>query len=393
MKDAVIVSGARTAMGKGRKGTLRTVRPDDLGACVIREAVARAAGLEPAEVEDVLLGCAIPEQEQGMNVARISTLKAGLPVTTSAATINRFCSSGLQTISQAFDQIRCGHSEVVVAGGVESMSRVAMFQRTYANPGFANDWPEVYIGMGLTAENLARKYGISREEADEFSVESHRKALAALEGGRFNEEIVPYRFSLKRPGESGSVEETEVEFSVDECPRPGTDLDGLSKLRPVFSAAGTVTAGNASQMSDGAAAVVVMSAAKAEELGLRPRLVLRSYNVSGVAPEIMGIGPVEAVPRALEQAGLTLDDMDVIELNEAFAVQALSVIRELDLPLEKVNVNGGAVALGHPLGCTGARMTLTALGELERREARYALVTMCIAAAWAPRAFASGFEA
>ena len=258
------------------------------------------------------------------------------------------------------------------------MSRVAMFQRTYANPGFANDWPEVYIGMGLTAENLARKYGISREEADEFSVESHRKALASIEEGRFNEEIVPYRFSLKKPGKNGSVEETEVEFSVDECPRPGTDLDGLSKLRPVFSATGTVTAGNASQMSDGAAAVVVMSSAKAEELGLRPRLVLRSYNVSGVAPEIMGIGPVEAVPRALEQAGLTLDDMDVIELNEAFAVQALSVIRELDLPLEKVNVNGGAVALGHPLGCTGARMTLTALGELERREARYALVTMCI---------------
>ena len=378
MKDAVIVSGARTAMGKGRKGTLRTVRPDDLGACVIREAVTRAAGLNPAEVEDVLLGCAIPEQEQGMNVARIATLKAELPVTTSAATINRFCSSGLQTISQAFDQIRCGHSDVVVAGGVESMSRVAMFQRTYANPGFANDWPEVYIGMGLTAENLARKYGISREEADEFSVESHRKALEALKEGRFNEEIVPYRFSLKRPGENGSVEETEVEFSVDECPRPGTDLAGLSKLRPVFSATGTVTAGNASQMSDGAAAVVVMSAAKAEELGLRPRLVLRSYNVSGVAPEIMGIGPVEAVPRALEQAGLTLDDMDVIELNEAFAVQALSVIRELDLPIEKVNVNGGAVALGHPLGCTGARMTLTALGELERREARYALVTMCI---------------
>jgi len=378
MKDAVIVSGARTAMGKGRKGTLRTVRPDDLGACVIREAVARAGGLDPAEVEDVLLGCAIPEQEQGMNVARISTLKAGLPVTTSAATINRCCSSGLQTISQAFDQIRCGHSDVVVAGGVESMSRVAMFQRTYANPGFANDWPEVYIGMGLTAENLARKYGISREESDEFSVESHRKALEARDGGRFTDEIVPYRFSVKRPGENGAVEETGVEFSVDECPRPGTDLEGLSKLRPVFSATGTVTAGNASQMSDGAAAVVVMSSAKAEELGLRPRLVLRSYNVSGVAPEIMGIGPVEAVPRALEQAGLTLDDMDLIELNEAFAVQALSVIRELDLPLEKVNVNGGAVALGHPLGCTGARMTLTALGELERREARYALVTMCI---------------
>tara|TARA_Y100000758_G_C16049572_1_gene421109 strand:+ start:357 stop:1535 length:1179 start_codon:yes stop_codon:yes gene_type:complete len=378
MKDAVIVSGARTAMGKGRKGTLRTVRPDDLAACVIREAVERAEGLDPAEVEDVLLGCAIPEQEQGMNVARIAALKAGLPVTTSAATINRFCSSGIQTISQAFDQVRCGHSEVVVAGGTESMSRVAMFQRTYANPGFANDWPEVYIGMGLTAENLALKYGISREDSDAFSVESHRKALAAVAEGKFSEEIVPYRFSLKRPGENGTVTETEVEFSVDECPRPGTDLEGLSKLRPVFSASGTVTAGNASQMSDGAAALVVMSAEKAESLGLRPRLILRSYNVSGVAPEIMGIGPVEAVPKALQQAGLTIDDMDVIELNEAFAVQALSVIRELELPPEKVNVNGGAVALGHPLGCTGARMTLTALSELERLEGRYALVTMCI---------------
>ena len=378
MKDAVIVSGARTAMGKGRKGTLRTVRPDDLGACVIREAVDRAKGLEPADVEDVLMGCAIPEQEQGMNVARIASLKAGLPVTTPAATINRFCSSGIQTISQAFAQVRCGHSEVVVAGGTESMSRVAMFQRTYANPGFARDWPEVYIGMGLTAENLARKYGISREESDEFSVESHRKALEARDGGRFTDEIVPYRFSVKRPGENGAVEETGVEFSVDECPRPGTDLEGLSKLGPVFSTRGTVTAGNASQMSDGAAAVVVMSSEKAEALGLRPRLILRSYNVSGVAPEIMGIGPVEAVPRALAQAGLTLDDMDIIELNEAFAVQALSVIRELDLPAEKVNVNGGAVALGHPLGCTGARMTLTALSELERRDARYALVTMCI---------------
>ena len=378
MKDAVIVSGARTAMGKGRKGTLRTVRPDDLGACVIREAVDRAKGLEPADVEDVLMGCAIPEQEQGMNVARIASLKAGLPVTTPAATINRFCSSGIQTISQAFDQVRCGHSEVVVAGGTESMSRVAMFQRTYANPGFARDWPAVYIGMGLTAENLARKYGISREESDEFSVESHRKALEARDGGRFTDEIVPYRFSVKRPGENGAVEETGVEFSVDECPRPGTDLEGLSKLRPVFSTRGTVTAGNASQMSDGAAAVVVMSSEKAEALGLRPRLILRSYNVSGVAPEIMGIGPVEAVPRALAQAGLTLDDMDIIALNEAFAVQALSVIRELDLPAEKVNVNGGAVALGHPLGCTGARMTLTALSELERRDARYALVTMCI---------------
>ena len=378
MKDAVIVSGARTAMGKGRKGTLRTVRPDDLGACVIREAVDRAKGLEPADVEDVLMGCAIPEQEQGMNVARIASLKAGLPVTTPAATINRFCSSGIQTISQAFDQVRCGHSEVVVAGGTESMSRVAMFQRTYANPGFARDWPEVYIGMGLTAENLARKYGISREESDEFSVESHRKALEARDGGRFTDEIVPYRFSVKRPGENGAVEETGVEFSVDECPRPGTDLEGLSKLRPVFSTRGTVTAGKASQMSDGAAAVVEMSSEKAEALGLRPRLILRSYNVSGLAPEIMGIGPVEAVPRALAQAGLTLDDMDIIELNEAFAVQALSVIRELDLPAEKVNVNGGAVALGHPLGCTGARMTLTALSELERRDARYALVTMCI---------------
>jgi acetyl-CoA acyltransferase len=361
MREAVITSTARTAMGKGRKGTLRTARPD-----------------EPAQVDDVLIGCAIPEEEQGMNVARIASLKAGLPVTTAAATINRFCASGLQTISQACDEIRCGHAEVVVAGGTESMSRVAMFARSHPNPGFADEWPDVYLGMGLTAENLARKYGIGREESDRFALESHEKSLAAIAAGKFADEIVPFTFDLKKPGANGKVERQPVEFKVDECPRADTTLEGLAKLKPVFAARGTVTAGNASQMSDGAAAVVVMSEAKAEALGLEPIAVLRSYAVAGVPPEIMGIGPVEAVPKALRQAGLTLDDIDLIELNEAFAVQALAVIRELDLPREKVNVNGGAVALGHPLGATGARLVVTVLAELERRGGRYALVTMCI---------------
>ncbi len=378
MKDAVITSGARTAMGKGKKGTLRTARPDDLAACALRAAVDRSEGLALESVEDVLLGCAIPEQEQGMNVARIASLKAGFPVTTSAATINRFCSSGLQTISQAVDEIRCGHVDVVVAGGTESMSRVAMFSRSYANPEFAADWPEVYLGMGLTAENLAQKYGIGREEADQFAFESHQKALAAIEGGKFDDEIVPYRFEVRKPGSGGQVDAKEVEFARDECPRADTTVEGLGKLRPVFHAKGTVTAGNASQMSDGAAAVVVMSSDKADELGLKPLAALRSFAVAGVPPEIMGIGPVEAVPKALKQAGLTIDDIDLIELNEAFAVQALSVMKELDLPAEKVNVNGGAVALGHPLGCTGARLTVTALEELRRRNGKYAMVTMCI---------------
>jgi acetyl-CoA acyltransferase len=365
-------------MGKGRKGTLRTVRPDDLGAAVIREALRRAPGLRAEDVEDVLLGCAIPEQEQGMNVARIASLKAGLPVTTAAATVNRFCASGLQTIATAVDEVRCGRADVVVAGGTESMSRVAMFSRSHPNPGFARDWPDVYLGMGLTAENLAKKYGIGREESDRFSLDSHQKALAAAQAGKYSAEIVPFPVELKSPAPGGKVERRRVDFAVDECPRADTTLEGLAKLSPVFANRGTVTAGNASQMSDGAAAVVVLSAEKAKALDLKPIAQLRAFAVAGVSPEIMGIGPVAAVPKALRQAALTLDDIDLIELNEAFAVQALSVMKELELPPDKVNVNGGAVALGHPLGCTGARLTVSVLNELKRRGGRYALVTMCV---------------
>ncbi len=378
MTEAVITSGVRTPMGKGRKGTLRTVRPDDLGALVIREVVKRAKGLKPEDVGDVLMGCAIPEGEQGMNVARIASLKAGLPSTVPAATINRFCSSGLQTIAMAVDEIRSGRTDVVVAGGTESMSRVAMFPRSYANPLFAEAWPDVYLGMGLTAENLARKYGISREDSDRFSLESHQKALRAMADGKFAGEIVPVPVESRKPGPGGKTVKETVPLSADECPRADTTMEGLSKLKPVFALKGTVTAGNASQVSDGAAAVVVMSEARARELGLKPLARLVSFAVAGVPPEIMGIGPVAAVPKALKQAGLTLDQIDLIELNEAFAVQALSVIRELGLPREKVNVNGGAVALGHPLGATGARLTVTAMAELERRKARYALITMCV---------------
>ena len=378
MREAVIVSGARTAMGKGRKGSLRIVRPDDLGAAVIKESVRRAEGLKPEDVDDVIMGCAMPEQEQGMNVARISSLKAGLPTSVPAVTVNRFCSSGLQTIAMAVEGVLAGRADVIVAGGTESMSRIPMFARAYPNPEFAADWPDVYLGMGLTAENLAAKYGVSREEADQFSCRSHENAVGAIEAGKFVDEIVPFNIVDRRPGRDGSTEVREIEFAVDECPRADTSMEGLAKLRPVFHLKGTVTAGNASQMSDGAAAVVVMSKDRADSLGLRPMAVLRSFAVAGVDPEIMGIGPVEAVPKALKQAGLSLDDIEIIELNEAFAVQALSVMKELGLDPEKVNVNGGAVALGHPLGCTGARLSLSAMHELRRRQAKYALVTMCI---------------
>ncbi|HVR76440.1 MAG TPA: thiolase family protein, partial [Planctomycetota bacterium] len=378
MPEAVIVSGVRTPLGKGRKGTLRTVRPDDLAALVIREAVQRARGLDPADVGDVLMGCAIPEGEQGMNVARIASLLAGLPPSVPAATINRFCSSGLQTIAMAVDEIQAGRTDVVVAGGTETMSRVAMFGRSHPNPKFAESWPGVYLGMGLTAENLARKYSIPREEADRFSLESHQKAIRAIAQGKFEREIVPVPVEVRKPGLKDAPAPEMHLFSRDECPRADTTLEGLQKLKPVFAAGGTVTAGNASQMSDGAAAVVVMSRKRAEDLGLKPLAVLRSFAVAGVPPEIMGIGPVAAVPVALRQAGLGLEEIDIIELNEAFAVQALSVMKELGLPPEKVNVNGGAVALGHPLGATGARLVVTALHELERRGKRYALITMCV---------------
>jgi acetyl-CoA acyltransferase len=295
-----------------------------------------------------------------------------------AATINRFCSSGLQTIAMAVDEIQSGRAEVVVAGGTESMSRVAMFPRSYPNPEFAAEWPDVYLGMGLTAENLAKKYGIGREESDRFSLASHQKALRAIAEGKFKDEIVPVKVELHKPRLNGGGGPEAFEFALDECPRADTTLEGLAKLKPVFALKGTVTAGNASQMSDGAAAVVVMSAARAKALGVKPRARIVAYAVAGVPPEIMGIGPVAAVPKALQQAGLTLDDIDIIELNEAFAVQALSVMKDLALDPEKVNVCGGAVALGHPLGATGARLTVTALAELERRGARRALITMCV---------------
>lgn len=378
MREAVIVSTARTAMGKGRKGTLKTVRPDDMAALCIEEAVNRAPGLEKEMVDDVLVGCAIPEGEQGMNVARVASLKAGLPVETPAMTINRFCSSGLQSIALAADRIRTGGADVIVAGGTETMSRVEMFGRSHPNPQLAADWPDVYLGMGLTAENLAEQYGISREESDQFSFESHQKAVAAIESGKFDEEIVPMKFQRRVPGKNGGVDHRDIDFKTDECPRADTSLEGLARLKPVFKMGGTVTAGNASQMADGAAMVVVMSEEKARELGVDPIAYFRSYAVAGVAPEVMGIGPVNAVPKALDMAGLKVDDIDLIELNEAFAVQALSVAKELEFPMDRLNVNGGAVALGHPLGATGARLTVSILSELARRDGKRAMVTMCI---------------
>ena len=378
MEDAVIVGGVRTAMGKGKKGTLRGTRPDDLASLVIREVVARTKGLAPSQVEDVVLGCAFPEKEQGMNVARIAALRAGLPVEVPAVTVNRFCSSGLQAIAMAAERIRSGGAEVIVAGGVESMSRVEMMGRSNANPHFTREWPDVYLGMGLTAENLARQYKISREESDRFSVASNQKAAAAIAAGKFSGEIVPVKVERRRPAAGGKVQTESADFKTDECPRADTTLEGLSKLRPVFARDGTVTAGNASQMSDGAAAVVVMSRKRAESMGLKPLGVFRSFAVAGVGPEVMGIGPVKAVPKALAMAGLKLDQIDLIELNEAFAVQALAVAKELGLPMDRLNVNGGAVALGHPLGATGARLTVSILNELQRRGGRYALVTMCI---------------
>jgi acetyl-CoA acyltransferase len=376
MPDAVIVSSVRTAVGKAGRGTLRQTRPDDLAAAAIREALARLPAVKPAMVEDVILGCAMPEAEQGMNVARQASLLAGIPYTAGAMTVNRFCSSGLQAIALAAQEIESGAAEVVVAGGTESMSLVPMGGHKIApNPLLLERYPDSYLGMGLTAELLARKYGIDRERSDVFSLASHRKALAAIAAGRFKDEIVP--FSVTLPGDNGDKPRS-VEFDTDEGPRPDTDLPALAKLKPAFAADGIVTAGNSSQMSDGAAATVVMSAPRAKELGLKPLARLRAYAVAGVPPEIMGIGPVEAIPKALRQAGLKLADIDLVELNEAFACQALAVIEAAGLDPARVNVNGGAVALGHPLGCTGAKLTAQILAEMQRRKAGYGLVTMCV---------------
>ena len=366
MREAVIVSSVRTAVGKAGKGTLRQVRPDDMAAAVIRAALARLPAVKPEMVDDVVIGCAMPEAEQGMNVARIASLLAGVPVTAAAMTVNRFCSSGLQAIALAADAVAVGRAEVAVGGGTESMSLIPMGGHKPApNPSLLDRYPDSYLGMGMTAELVAKKYGIDRERSDAFSLASHRKAVAAIEAGRFRDEIVPLPVN-------GTT------FDTDEGPRKNTDAAALAKLKPAFAADGIVTAGNSSQMSDGAAASVVMSLTKAKELGLTPLARFVTFAVAGVPPEIMGIGPVEAIPKALKQAGLTLADIDLIELNEAFACQALAVIQALDLDPLKLNVNGGAVALGHPLGCTGAKLTAQMLAEMHRRKARYGLVTMCV---------------
>jgi len=379
MKEAVIVSAVRTAVGKAPKGTLRNTRPDDLGAAAIKAAVDRVEGLDKTQIEDVIMGCAFPEAEQGMNVARTAMIAAGLPVETSAMTVNRYCSSGLQTIALAADRIMTGGADVIVAGGLETMSMIPMGGNVFRpNPSLADTYPDYYLNMGLTAENLARKYEITREQADEFSYGSHQKALAAIAENKFADEIVPVNVFVDEFDEKGRVRRKEIVFAQDEGPRADTSLEGLAKLKPAFHAAGTVTAGNSSQMSDGAAAAVVMSADKAKELGITPLARFVSFATAGCLPEEMGIGPVYAIPKALKMAGLTLDQLDLIELNEAFAVQGLSVMKLLEMDPSKVNVNGGAVALGHPLGCTGAKLTATILQEMKRRNARYGMVTMCV---------------
>jgi acetyl-CoA acyltransferase len=372
----------RTPVGKAPKGALRAFRPDDLAAVAIKEALARAKGLDAKDVEDVIIGCATPEAEQGMNMARIASLRAGLPVDVSAMTINRFCSSGLQAIAIAAERIMAGQGSVAVAGGAESMSMVPMGgHKITPNPWLMDNYPDAYINMGLTAENLAKKYGITRQQADEFSLASHQKALAAIAAGKFKDEIVPVAVSynvLEANGNGARPKTVSMTFDTDEGPRADTSMEALGKLKPAFHARGVVTAGNSSQTSDAAAASVVMSGERARELGLKPMARFVAYATAGCLPEEMGVGPVYAIPKALKIAGLKLDQIDVIELNEAFAAQALSVIKLAGLDPARINVNGGAVALGHPLGCTGAKLTATILREMERRNARYGMVTMCI---------------
>ena len=381
MKDAVIVSAVRTAVGKAPKGALKNTRPDDLGAAAIKDTVGRAPGLDVNQIEDVIMGCAFPEAEQGMNVARTTMIAAGLPVETSAMTVNRYCSSGLQTIAIAADRIRTGAAEVIIAGGLETMSMIPMGgNKVRPNPAIIERYPDYYLNMGLTAENLAKKYEITREQADEFSLGSHQKAAAAIQAGRFKDEIAAIAVSIDDFDEKGRVRRKEVVFDTDEGVRYDANSEGFAKLKPAFHAQGTVTAGNSSQMSDGAAAAIVMSADKAKELGLTPLARFVSFATAGCLPEEMGIGPVYAIPKALKLAGLTLDQIDVIELNEAFAAQSLACLRQLQVADddERVNPNGGAIALGHPLGMSGARLLLTASKELAKTGGRYALCTMCI---------------
>jgi len=379
MKEAVIVAGARSAVGKAGRGTLRETRPDDFGAAVLKATLDRVPGLDPSAIDDVILGCATPEAEQGTNLARILALRAGLPTTVSGQTVNRFCSSGLQAIAIAAQGIQTGSYEVAVAGGVESMSRLPMGGYNISpNPYLAEHYPQAYIGMGHTAEEVANRFGVSREDQDAFALRSHQFAAAAIDSGRFRAQTVPLEVLLTELDGDGRPRQVKRVFAEDEGVRRETSLEALAKLRPAFSVRGSVTAGNASQTSDGAAMLVLMSDARAATEGMTPIAVFRSFAVAGVDPDIMGVGPIAAVPKALRQAGLTLADIDLIELNEAFAAQALQVIRGLGMDIDKVNVNGGAIALGHPLGCTGARQTVDLLEELRRRGGRYGLVTMCI---------------
>jgi len=379
MKEAVVVSAVRTAVGKAPRGILKDTRPDDVAAIVIKEAVSRVPGLKMEEVDDVVLGCAFPESDQGLNLARVVAMRAGFPDTVPGQTVNRFCSSGLQAIATAAYEIMAGATEVMVAGGVEFMSQVPIMGLTPSpNPYLVEHNPQVYTSMGLTAENVAEKFGVSREDQDRFALLSHQKAAKAIKEGKFKEELIPILAKVKEVKEDGAVVVKEVIFDTDEGVRYDVSLEGMAALKPVFKAKGTVTAGNSSQTSDGAAAVVLMSREKAEKMGLKPMATFRSFAVAGVPPEVMGIGPAYAVPKALKLAGLTLDQIGLVELNEAFASQALYVIRHLGLNLDILNVNGGAIAVGDPLGCTGAKLTTMLLYEMGRRNVRYGLVTMCI---------------
>jgi acetyl-CoA acyltransferase len=379
MKEAVVVSAVRTAVGKAPRGILKDTRPDDVAAIVIKEAVARVPGLKLEEVEDIVLGCAFPESDQGLNLARVVAMRAGFPYTVSGQTVNRFCSSGLQAIATAAYEIMVGGQDVIIAGGVEFMSQVPIMGLTPSpNPYLVEHNPQAFTSMGLTAENVAEKFGITREEQDRFALSSHQKAAKAIREGKLKEEIIPIPAKVKEVKEDGTIIVKEVIFDTDEGVRYDASLEGMAALKPVFKANGTVTAGNASQTSDGAAALVLMPRERAEALKVKPMAIFRSFAVAGVPPEIMGIGPAYAVPKALKKAGLTIKDIGLVELNEAFASQSLYVIRELGLNLDIVNVNGGAIAVGHPLGCTGAKLTTTLLYEMKRRNVRYGLVTMCI---------------
>jgi acetyl-CoA acyltransferase len=379
MKEAVVVSAVRTAVGKAPRGILKDTRPDDIAAIVIKEALSRAPGLKVEEVDDFVLGCAFPESDQGLNLARVVAMRAGFPYTLPGQTVNRFCSSGLQAIATAAYEIMVGATEVMIAGGVEFMSQVPIMGLTPSpNPYLVEHNPQVYTSMGLTAENVAEKFGITREEQDRFALLSHQKAAKAIKEGKLKEEIIPIPAKVKEIKEDGTVIVKEVIFDTDEGVRYDASLEGMASLKSVFKAKGTVTAGNSSQTSDGAGALILMSREKAEALKLKPMATFRSFAVAGVPPEIMGVGPAYAVPKALKKAGLTIKDIGLVELNEAFASQALYVIRELGLNLDIVNVNGGAIAVGHPLGCTGAKLTTTLLYEMKRRKVRYGLVTMCI---------------